>query len=143
MPELKIQLLRDIPLPAYGRDGDAALDLCAVIEAPTTLAVGDRMWAGTGFNIAIPAGYVGLVLPRSGLGSRGLTFVNNTGAIDSNYRGEIKLHIINTGVEPLHISPLDKIAQLLIMPVATVTVTPVDSLDETVRGTDGFGSSGR
>ncbi len=141
--DLRIKLLRNAVLPEYSRAGDAALDLRATMDAEVTLTPGGRAEIGSGVAVAIPAGHVGLVVPRSGTGKRGLHLANSTGVIDSNYRGEISLNVVNTGVERITIQPNDRIMQFLIMPVATCTVVQADELDETNRGTGGFGSSGR
>jgi dUTP pyrophosphatase len=140
--ELKIKLLRQVPLPAYGRAGDAAMDLRAAIEAPIILAPGQRAAIPSGIAMAIPTGHVGLIFPRSGLGSQGLNLVNSTAVIDSNYRGEIGLNLVNNGPTPLTINPLDRVMQLAIMPVATCTPVAVGELDETNRGDGRYGSSG-
>ncbi len=140
--ELKIKLLRQVPLPAYGRDGDAALDLRAGIEAPLTLQPGERAAIPSGVALAIPAGYVGLIFPRGGLGKQGLHLANLTGVVDSNYRGEIELNVINNGPTPITINPLDRIMQMAIMPVGTCVPTLVEELDATNRGEGRYGSSG-
>lgn len=141
--DLRIKLLRGAVLPQYSREGDAALDLRATMDAEITVAPGGRAEIGSGVAMAIPAGHVGVVVPRSGTGKRGLHLANATGVIDSNYRGEIMLNVVNTGVESMTIQPGDRIMQLLITPVATCTILQADELDETNRGTGGFGSSGR
>jgi dUTP pyrophosphatase len=140
--QLKIKLLRQVPLPAYGRAGDAALDLRAVLEAPLTLAPGERTEVPSGVAMAIPAGFVGLIFPRGGWGNKGLHLGNVTGVIDSNYRGEIMLNLVNNGPTTLTINPLDRVMQLAIMPVATCTPVAVTELDETNRGDGRYGSSG-
>ncbi len=140
--DLKIKLLRQVPLPAYGRAGDAALDLRAAIEAPITLAPNERAAIPSGVALAIPAGFVGLVFPRGGLGNQGLHLANATGVIDSNYRGEIGLNVMNNGTTPLTINPLDRIMQIAIMPVATCVPVAVEELDATNRGDGRYGSSG-
>ena len=129
-------------VPRYGRAGDAALDFYAHLEAPVVLPPGGRAQVGTGIAMAIPQGDFGLLAPRSGLGSRGLTLANTVGIIDSNYRGELLVNLINTGEDTLTVNPGDKFVQLVILPVTACEVALVDELDETTRGTDGFGSSG-
>lgn len=139
---LPIKRLRNVPLPRYGREGDAALDLCSGLEAPLVLAPNERADIPTGVAMAIPAGHVGLIFPRSGLGSQGFNLRNSTGVIDSNYRGELVVRIINNGPAPLTINPNDRIVQMAIMPVATCAPTEVEDLDATNRNAAGFGSSG-
>jgi dUTP pyrophosphatase len=131
-----------LPLPAYAHDGDAGLDLYAAESL--TLAPLSRSLVPTGIAVAIPEGYAGFVQPRSGLAIRsGLTLVNTPGLIDSHYRGEIKVIAINLDPEtPIDIARGDKIAQLVIQPVARVELAEVDELDNTARGEGGFGSTG-
>lgn len=127
--------------PAYAKPGDAGADLSAIHDV--TLAPGERALVGTGVAMAIPDGFVGLVNPRSGLAARhGLSMVNAPGTIDSGYRGEILVNLINLGTETVHLGAGDRIAQLLIMPVVQARFVPVDSLPESVRGETGHGSSG-
>jgi dUTP pyrophosphatase len=130
-------------LPTRAHEGDAGLDLYAV--EPATLGPGERATVGTGIAVEIPAGYAGLVLPRSGLAARhGIALVNAPGLIDSGYRGEIRVLLLNTDrTEPFEIEPGDRIAQLLITPLAEVEPIDARGLAETVRGEGGFGSSGR
>ncbi|HEY5517823.1 MAG TPA: dUTP diphosphatase [Coriobacteriia bacterium] len=131
-----------LPLPSYAHDGDAGLDLYAA--ADVTLASFERALVPTGIAVAIPEGHAGFVLPRSGLAARsGLSLVNSPGLIDSHYRGEIKVIAINLDVStPIEIRRGDRIAQLVIQPVARADVREVDTLDPTVRGEGGFGSTG-
>jgi dUTP pyrophosphatase len=132
----------DLPLPRYAHRGDAGLDIYAAAEA--RLAPLERTLVPTGLAVAIPEGYAGFVQPRSGNAvKKGLGFVNTPGLIDSHYRGEIKLVVINLDPdETLVIERGDKIGQLVVQPVASVDVVEVDELDETVRGEGGFGSTG-
>jgi dUTP pyrophosphatase len=132
----------ELPLPSYAHDGDAGLDLRAA--ADMTLAPFERALVPTGVAVAIPEGHAGFVLPRSGLAARsGLSLVNAPGLIDSHYRGEIKVIAINLDPStPIEIHRGDRIAQLVIQPVARVEVREVDALDATVRGEGGFGSTG-
>jgi dUTP pyrophosphatase len=143
---LKVQILPghdDLGLPEYATERSAGLDLKAAVTQPLTLLPGDRGVVPTGLVMAIPAGYEGCVRPRSGLAAKqGLTLTNAPGTIDSDYRGEIKVLMINLGREPVTIRRGERVAQLLISPVARVRVTQVDQLDETKRGTGGFGHSG-
>ena len=129
-------------VPARGRAGDAAYDLACV--EPFTLAPGERALIGTGVAVAIPPGLCGLVLPRSGLAIKhGISCVNAPGLIDPNYRGELRVILINHGSEVFEAAAGDRIAQLLITPFATPELRVVDALDATERGAGGFGSSGR
>lgn len=132
----------DAHLPVYAQPGDAGADLRAT-EA-VTLAPGERKLVGTGVRVALPEGYVGLVTPRSGLAARsGLSIVNSPGVIDSGYRGEIKVALINLdAATPIELAAGDRIAQLLVIPFVQATFTQVDELDETVRGAGGYGSTG-
>lgn len=129
-------------VPTYAQPGDAGADLRAA--APVTLQPGERAVVGSGVAVAIPEGYVGLVTPRSGLAARaGLSIVNSPGVIDSGYRGEIKVCLINLDpAEPIHLEAGDRMAQLVIMPFVTAEFTPVAELDATVRGSGGYGSTG-
>lgn len=129
-------------LPTYARLGDAGADLRAV--HPVMLSPGERVLVGTGVAVAIPSGYVGLVTPRSGLAARiGLSIVNSPGVIDSGYRGEIKVSLINLDpCEPIQLAAGDRIAQLLIMPIVHAQFCQVDTLEETERGSGGYGSTG-
>ncbi len=141
--ELPVARLRDDAiLPAQAYDGDAGLDLAACEHAQ--LAPGERAIVGTGVAVAIPAGYAGLVVPRSGLAARhGLTIVNAPGLIDSGYRGELKVILLNTDPrEPFVVEPGMRIAQLVLVEVASVHLVEVEELPESERGAAGFGSSG-
>jgi dUTP pyrophosphatase len=131
-----------LPLPSYAHDGDAGLDLYSAVEL--TLAPLERALVPCGIAVSIPVGFAGFVQPRSGLAlSRGLSFVNTPGLIDSHYRGEIKVVAINLDPQgSLTIQRGDKIAQLVIQPVERVHLVEVASLDTTERGEQGFGSSG-
>jgi dUTP pyrophosphatase len=142
--DLRVALVRDgARLPQRARDGDAGLDLFAVSEQ--TIAPGDRASVPTGIAIEVPPGHAGLVLPRSGLAARhGIALVNAPGLIDSGYRGEVRVLLLNTDrAEPFAISPGDRIAQLLMVPFAEVEPVAVDELALSVRGEGGFGSTGR
>ena len=142
-PRLEVlRLSAGIPLPAYAHAGDAGLDLTSA--ADVTLAPFERALVPTGIAVSIPEGYAGFVQPRSGLAIRqGLSFVNTPGLIDSHYRGEISVVAINLdATAPISIRAGDRIAQLVIQPVATVEVVDAPALDATVRGEGGFGSTG-
>jgi dUTP pyrophosphatase len=129
--------------PTQAHDGDAGYDLRAA-EA-VTIAPGERASVGTGIAVAIPEGQAGLVLPRSGLAARhGISLVNAPGLIDSGYRGELRVLLLNTDrVEPFSVEPGDRIAQLVLVRVETEQLEEVAELDETARGVGGFGSTGR
>ena len=131
-----------LPLPVYATDGAAGMDVVAA-EA-LTLAPGARAAVATGFAIAIPAGHEVQVRPRSGLALKhGVTCLNTPGTIDSDYRGEVKVILANLGQEPFEIARGDRIAQLVPAVVLRATLDEVATLDDTTRGTGGFGSTGR
>jgi len=130
-----------IELPAYARDGDAGLDLRAAHDA--TLAPAGRALVGTGLAVAIPGGYAGLVLPRSGLAlSQGVTVLNAPGLVDAGYRGELKVLLVNHGDTPVPVRRGDRIAQLVIQPVERAKLIEVRELPPSERGAGGFGSTG-
>ncbi|CAN5742875.1 hypothetical protein BH18ACT15_BH18ACT15_11800 [soil metagenome] len=137
------RLDRDLPLPSYAAEGDAGLDLPAAHDV--TLKPGERALVGTGIALAIPAGYAGFVLPRSGRAVKeGLGVVNSPGLIDSGYRGEIKVAAINLDpYEPIQVARGDKIAQLVVQPVEQAELMEADELPTSGRGDGGFGSTGR
>ena len=139
-----LRLDPDLPLPAYARAGDAGVDLVAR-EDVTLAPAGGRALVATGIAIALPEGYAGLVQPRSGLAFKhGVTVLNTPGLIDSGYRGELKVCLINHDPsEPFEVTRGERIAQLVVQAVENVTFVEVDSLDESERGDKGFGSSGR
>lgn len=144
---LDVPVLRldpDLPLPAYARPGDAGIDLTA--RTPTVLAAGGgRALVPTGMAISLPEGCAGFVLPRSGLALKhGVTCLNTPGLIDSGYRGELKVVLVNTDPsEPFAVERGERIAQLVVMAVEQVRLVEVDSLDPSTRGDQGFGSTGR
>ena len=131
-----------LPLPAYQRDGDAGLDLRAASDL--TLRPGERGVVGTGIAVAIPSGYVGLAVPRSGLAVRaGLSMVNTPGIVDSGYRGEVRIALINHDLtEPIEIKRGERVGQLVIVPVVAAEVVETDELPSSERGEGGFGSTG-
>jgi len=133
-----------ISLPVQAHDDDAGYDLCAREDARIA-AGGGRVLIPTGLAVAIPPGYAGLVLPRSGLAMKhGITLLNTPGLIDPQYRGELKVLLVNTDPEtPYDVQRGDRIAQLVIQKVEYVEWLEVDALDETARDTFGFGSTGR
>ncbi len=148
--ELKIKALsekigREIPLPHFATGGAACMDLCACMDESITLNAGERHLVPTGIAIALPsAEYVALVFARSGLGiKKGVCLSNGVGVIDSDYRGEIGVGLVNLGDAPYTVQPGDRIAQLMVVPVVQPTLTVVETLDETERGAGGFGSTGR
>ncbi len=135
----------DLPLPAYRSDGAAGMDLAAAVpaDAPLELAPGARALVRTGLMVELPEGFEGQVRPRSGLAVRhGVTVLNAPGTIDSDYRGEIGVILINHGSEPLLIGRGMRIAQLVIAPVARATLVLTDTLEATRRAAGGFGSTG-
>ena len=135
----------DLPLPAYETAHAAGMDLRAAVPAdePVTLRPGDRHAVPTGLAMAIPPGFEGQVRPRSGLALRhGVTCLNSPGTVDADYRGEVKVILINLGAEDFVIRRGDRIAQLLISPVVQAVWRETDSLNETARGAGGFGSTG-
>jgi dUTP pyrophosphatase len=137
------RLVPEATLPSRAHDGDAGLDLHAVEAA--TIGPGERASVGTGVAVEIPEGHAGLVLPRSGLAARhGIALVNAPGLIDSGYRGEIRVLLLNTDrSEPFEVGPGERVAQLLITPYAAAEAVEVGELAESARGDGGFGSSGR
>lgn len=140
---MDIQIKRidtELPVPAYAHPGDAGLDLYAAQPAVVT---GETVLIPTGVVVAVPDGHVGLVCPRSGLSKHGVTVANAPGIVDAGYRGELMVRLTTTSATPYRVYRGDRIAQLLIVPVARPEVTVVDRLDNTERGTGGFGSTGR
>ena len=133
-----------LPLPAYATPGAAGMDAVAAVTDTVTLAPGERFPVPLGFCMAIPDGYEVQVRPRSGLALKhGISLPNTPGTIDSDYRGEVQVILINLGEEDVVIRRGERIAQMLVAPVAQAAWSEVDSLDETVRGVGGFGSTGR
>lgn len=133
----------DLPLPAYETAGAAGLDLRAAIGESLTLAPGARALVPTGLAMQLPEGFEAQVRPRSGLAiNHGVTVLNAPGTIDSDYRGEVKVPLINLGHVPFAIARGDRIAQMVIAPVTHATLVEVSALDQTERGTGGFGSTG-
>lgn len=131
----------ELPIPTTAHEGDAAVDLHARIDVE--LGPGERTGVPTGIAVTIPQGHAGLVLPRSGHAMKlGIGMVNGLGLIDSGFRGEISVLLINHGSEKVVFERGDRIAQLAVVPVASVGWTEVVSLDDSERGEDGFGSSG-
>lgn len=143
-PRLRIQRLRSsATLPVRATGGAAGLDLCADLDAELVLAPGGRALVPTGLAIALPEGHEGQVRPRSGLAAKfGVTVLNAPGTIDEDYRGEVKVILVNHGDAPFTIRHGERIAQLVVAPVTRVVLDEVTSLDATERGAGGFGSTG-
>jgi len=148
-PELKIKRLphsEGLQLPAYETSGAAGMDLRAAVarDTPITLATGERALVPTGLTIALPAGHEGQIRPRSGLAVKfGISLINTPGTIDEDYRGEVHVPLINHGNEPFVVKRGERIAQLVVVPVVQVSISEVSTLDDTDRGSGGFGSTGK
>jgi dUTP pyrophosphatase len=147
VPDLRIQVSRvgpvAVPLPRYQTDGAAGMDLHAAVAAPIVVPPLGRVRVPTGLVFAIPPSFEGQVRPRSGLASRsGLTVLNAPGTVDSDYRGEVQVLLVNLSDAPVTIAPLERIAQLVIAPVARAELVVVASLGGTARGSGGLGSTG-
>ncbi|MCB9378472.1 MAG: dUTP diphosphatase [Holophagales bacterium] len=148
-PPLRLRVERlehavGLPLPAYATEGAAGLDLRAAVAEAVTLAPGERIAVPTGFRVEIPSGYEGQVRPRSGLALRhGVTVANAPGTIDSDYRGEVAVLLVNLSREAFEIRRGDRVAQLVVAPVARVVLEEGVALATTERGEGGFGSTGR
>jgi len=142
--ELQVKVVRldeGLSLPDYARAGDAGLDLLA--REPVTLAPGEWRLVPTGIAIELPSGWAGFVLPRSGLAANhGVTCLNSPGLVDSGYRDELRVVLINHAGMPYQVRRADRIAQLVVQPVAHIVWAPVDALAASERGTGGFGHSG-
>ena len=143
---MKVQVLphgEGLDLPSYATPGSAGMDLRAAVESSKSLAPMERWAVPTGLRVAIPSGWEGQIRPRSGLAFRhGLSIPNAPGTIDSDYRGELKVLLINLGPEPIVIERGMRIAQMLITPAPQVEIVRVADLDDTERGAGGFGSTG-
>lgn len=134
----------DLPPPAPATPGSSGVDLRAAVAGELVLAPGERALVPTGLALELPPGWEGQVRPRSGLAARhGVTLLNSPGTIDSDYRGEVAAVLVNLGREPFAVARGDRIAQLVVAPVAAVRFEESDLLGETGRGAGGFGSSGR
>jgi dUTP pyrophosphatase len=144
-PRVLIKKLRpDAIVPRYMTEHAAGFDLCAALDAPVTLAPGERLAISTGLAMEIPPGYEGQMRPRSGLArEHGITHVNAPGTIDADYRGAVHVLVINHGNVPVRIDPGQRIAQLVIAPVEQAELVEVEALSTTERGAGGFGSTGR
>lgn len=133
-----------VPLPAYQTPGSAGLDLCAALLEAVRLGPGERRLIPTGLIFEIPEGHEGQVRPRSGLALKhGLSIVNSPGTIDSDFRGEVGIVLINHGSDPYVVEPLSRIAQIVICRVEQVEIIEAESLTETSRGAGGYGSTGQ
>jgi len=141
---VRIKRLRpEAPLPRYMTSEAAGMDLAAAIDEPVTLGARERTSVGTGIAISLPAGYEAQIRPRSGFASRhGVTLLNSPGTIDADYRGEIRVILVNHGSEAVTVRPGDRIAQMIVGPVAHVEWDEVEELDDTARGGGGFGHTG-
>ena len=150
MPNVQLRTLdprigRELPLPEYATDGSAGLDLRACVDGPTTIGPGETRLVPTGLAIHIAdPGYAAVIVPRSGLGHRhGIVLGNLVGLIDSDYQGEVLISCWNRGNEPYVVEPGERIAQLVVVPVARARFELVDEFAETKRGAGGFGHTGR
>ena len=145
MDKIKVKKLREnAQLPTYGTEFSAGADLYACLAGDVTILPGETKKIPTGLAMEIPVGYAGLIYARSSLGTkRGLAPANKVGVVDSDYRGEFMIFLHNHGTEPQTIQHGDRVAQLLVTPVFTPGFVEADSLSDTVRGTGGFGSTGK
>lgn len=133
----------DLPLPTYQSELAAGLDLVAALSEPIILEPGKRTLIPTGLAMALPAGFEAQVRPRSGLAAKhGVTVLNTPGTIDADYRGEVKVILINLGDQPFKVERGDRVAQMIIAPVLQANIKEVDVLEDTQRGAGGFGSTG-
>lgn len=142
---VKIKLTRGAECPIYATDGSAAADLRAMIDEPYTLMPGERHGFPSGVAISPESsGFVAIIAGRSGLGAKhGITLSNGIGVVDSDYRGEIVVWLINNSDEPYTVEPGERVGQMMFVPVFAANFIPCKDLDETGRGTGGFGSTGR
>ena len=138
------KLKKNATLPTYGSAEAAGADLYACLDAPVTVAPGETAWIPTGLSLEVPKGCAGLIYARSSLGvKRGLAPANKVGVIDSDYRGEIRVVLLNHGKQPQTIEHGERIAQFIITPVLTPSYEEVEELTDTLRGVGGFGSTGK
>jgi len=150
MEEKKVRICRlepekdaDIPLPAYHSESASGMDIPAGVTESQTLLPGQISLIPTGFAVAVPTGYELQIRPRSGLAIRhGITIINSPGTIDADYRGEVRIGIVNLSSKPFTINRGDRIAQMILAPVVRMELVQVDALDETKRSTGGFGHTG-
>jgi dUTP pyrophosphatase len=148
VPDIRIPVTRfgpvAVPLPKYQSEGAAGMDLHAALERPVVIDPGGRVLVPTGLVFAIPSHYEGQVRPRSGLAAKhGITVLNAPGTVDSDFRGEVKVLIVNFGAAPVTIEPLDRIAQMVFAPVARAELVLDGDVIATKRGKGGYGSTGR
>jgi len=145
--ETLVRIMRvrpDAHLPKYMSDGAAGMDLAASIDSPVTIAPGERRLVGSGVAIALPRGFEAQVRPRSGLALKhGVTVLNAPGTVDEDYRGEVKVLLINHGDEPFVLRAGERIAQLVVAKVTRVQLAEQTTLDDTTRGAGGYGHTGR
>ena len=147
VPDVTISIVRtgnvSVPLPSYQSDGAAGMDLHAAIAAPVTIPPLGRLKVPTGLRMAVPEQFEGQIRPRSGLAAtRGVTVLNSPGTVDSDYRGEVIVLLVNLSDEAATIEPLERIAQIVFAPVGRAELRLVEVLAETVRGSGGYGSTG-
>jgi dUTP pyrophosphatase len=145
VPFMRLEHAEGLPAPSYASEGAAGLDLMAALPEIEPVVIAPKSWAAipTGLVFEIPRGFQGEVRPRSGLALRhAVTVLNAPGTIDSDYRGEVRVVLVNLGPEPFIVTRGMRVAQLLFVPVVRVTPTPVRSLSTTARGDGGFGSTG-
>ncbi|PIO98929.1 deoxyuridinetriphosphatase [uncultured Pleomorphomonas sp.] len=141
---LRLPHAHDLPLPAYQSEDAAGLDLVAAVEEPLTLPPLGRALVPTGLAMALPPGYEAQVRPRSGLAAKhGVTVLNSPGTIDADYRGEVKVILVNLSDTPFTVGRGERIAQMVIAPVSRARLVETEALDATIRGAGGFGSTGR
>lgn len=143
IPVLRLAHAAGLPLPEYASTGSSGLDLRAAVEAELSVGPGERVQIPTGLILELPTGWEGQVRPRSGLAWRhGVTMLNTPGTIDSDYRGEVKVILVNLGQQDFVVQRGDRIAQLVIAPVSRAVLVEVEELGSTARGEGGFGSTG-
>ncbi len=143
LPIMRLPHGLDLPLPAYATHGAAGMDVAAAVDRSVILGAGERLAIPTGFAMAVPAGYEAQIRPRSGLALKhGVTVANAPGTIDSDYRGEVAILLVNLGAQDFTIERGMRIAQMVVAPVTQVTAVATESLPDTGRGDGGFGSTG-
>ena len=143
LPIMRLPHGLDLPLPAYATRGAAGMDVAAAVERSVILGAGQRLAIPTGFAMAVPAGYEAQIRPRSGLALKhGVTVANAPGTVDSDYRGEVAILMVNLGDQDFTIERGTRIAQMVVAPVTQVTLIATESLPDTNRGDGGFGSTG-
>lgn len=145
MEKINVKLLNpNAHMPTYGSSEAAGADLYACLDAPVTIQPGEVYWVSTGIALEVPKGCAGLVFARSSMGAkRGLAPANKVGVIDSDYRGEVRVVLLNHSNQPQTLEPGERVAQLVIVPVLTPVFNQVEELNDTARGAGGFGSTGK